>query len=35
VERFRHALDELFTVRETCAASGDQERDLHLRLESR
>ncbi|MEU2222950.1 hypothetical protein ACFY8B_27990 [Streptomyces sp. NPDC012751] len=35
VERFRHTLDSMFTVRETCTASGDQERDLHLRLESR
>ncbi|MFI2206356.1 hypothetical protein ACH47Z_37440 [Streptomyces sp. NPDC020192] len=34
VDRFRHTLDSIFTVRETCAASGDQERDLHLRLES-
>jgi hypothetical protein len=25
----------MFTVQETCTASGDQERDLHLRLESR
>ncbi|ALO91940.1 hypothetical protein SHL15_0747 [Streptomyces hygroscopicus subsp. limoneus] len=35
VERFRHTLDSMFTVQETCTASGDQERDLHLRLESR
>ncbi|ARP74554.1 hypothetical protein LK07_31490 [Streptomyces pluripotens] len=35
VDRFRTTLDSLFTVQETCAASGDQERDLHLRLESR
>ncbi|GHE03374.1 hypothetical protein [Streptomyces alanosinicus] len=35
VDRFRHTLDSLFTVEETCTASGDQERDLHLRLESR
>ncbi|OIK26129.1 hypothetical protein [Streptomyces malaysiense] len=35
VERFRHTLDSIFTVQETCTASGDQERDLHLRLESR
>ncbi|MEU6551407.1 hypothetical protein ABZ915_14155 [Streptomyces sp. NPDC046915] len=35
VDRFRHSLDSMFTVQETCAASGDQERDLHLRLESR
>ncbi|MFH9673043.1 hypothetical protein ACH4L5_12365 [Streptomyces sp. NPDC017405] len=35
VERFRQTLDSMFTVQETCTASGDQERDLHLRLESR
>ncbi|MEU1007517.1 hypothetical protein ACIP4Y_14095 [Streptomyces sp. NPDC088810] len=35
VERFRTTLDAMFTVQETCTASGDQERDLHLRLESR
>ncbi|MEU6091866.1 hypothetical protein ABZ865_34905 [Streptomyces sp. NPDC047085] len=35
VDRFRHTLDSMFTVHETCTASGDQERDLHLRLESR
>ncbi|MFF9769173.1 hypothetical protein ACIGXF_33580 [Streptomyces sp. NPDC053086] len=35
VNRFRTTLDSMFTVEETCAASGDQERDLHLRLESR
>ncbi|MEU6281703.1 hypothetical protein [Streptomyces sp. NPDC047028] len=35
VDRFRTTLDAMFTVHETCAASGDQERDLHLRLESR
>ncbi|MEU0005629.1 hypothetical protein ABZ079_15415 [Streptomyces sp. NPDC006314] len=35
VNRFRTTLDAIFTVEETCAASGDQERDLHLRLESR
>ncbi|MER6029590.1 hypothetical protein [Streptomyces sp. NPDC001851] len=35
VDRFRHTLDAMFTVEETCAASGDQERDLHLRLQSR
>ncbi|MFF8730909.1 hypothetical protein ACF073_31170 [Streptomyces sp. NPDC015171] len=35
VDRFRTTLDSMFTVRETCTASGDQERDLHLRLESR
>ncbi|OLZ73511.1 hypothetical protein AV521_05495 [Streptomyces sp. IMTB 2501] len=35
VDRFRHTLDSLFTVEETCTASGDQERDLHLLLQSR
>lgn len=35
VDRFRTTLDSMFSVQETCAASGDQERDLHLRLESR
>jgi hypothetical protein len=25
----------MFSVEETCTASGDQERDLHLRLRSR
>lgn len=35
VDRFRATLDSMFTVEETCTASGDQERDLHLRLESR
>ncbi|MEU3826702.1 hypothetical protein GT045_31110 [Streptomyces sp. SID486] len=35
VDRFRTTLDSMFTVQETSAASGDQERDLHLRLESR
>ncbi|MES4892438.1 hypothetical protein [Streptomyces sp. NPDC096012] len=35
VDRFRTTLDSMFTVEETSGASGDQERDLHLRLESR
>ncbi|MFF7972399.1 hypothetical protein [Streptomyces sp. NPDC007905] len=35
VDRFRTTLDGMFAVEETCTASGDQERDLHLRLESR
>ncbi|MEU2715544.1 hypothetical protein [Streptomyces sp. NPDC007205] len=35
VDRFRHILESMFTVEETCTASGDQERDLHLRLQSR
>ncbi|MCS0603818.1 hypothetical protein NX794_21750 [Streptomyces sp. LP11] len=34
VDRFRTTLDSMFSVEET-SASGDQERDLHLRLESR
>ncbi|MFG2637311.1 hypothetical protein ACGFX8_26245 [Streptomyces sp. NPDC048362] len=35
VDRFRTTLDSIFSVRETSATSGDQERDLHLLLESR
>ncbi|MFK4148649.1 hypothetical protein [Streptomyces sp. NPDC004065] len=35
IERFRTALDSLFTVQDLCGASGDQERELHVRLESR
>jgi hypothetical protein len=35
VDRFRTTLDSMFSVEETSTASGDQERDLHLRLESR
>jgi hypothetical protein len=35
IEQFRTTLDSLFTVRDLCAASGDQERELHVRLESR
>ncbi|MFJ6540705.1 hypothetical protein [Streptomyces sp. NPDC091385] len=35
VDRFRHTLDDIFSVEETGTASGDQERELHLRLESR
>ncbi|MFI5685230.1 hypothetical protein [Streptomyces sp. NPDC051636] len=35
VDRFRSTLASMFDVHETCTASGDQERDLHLRLESR
>ncbi|MCZ9343644.1 hypothetical protein NGM37_38430 [Streptomyces sp. TRM76130] len=35
VDRFRTTLDSLFTVRDLCTASGDQERELHVRLESR
>jgi hypothetical protein len=35
VERFRTTLDSLFTVQDLSMASGDQERELHVRLESR
>ncbi|MDQ0989130.1 hypothetical protein [Streptomyces sp. V3I7] len=35
IDQFRTTLDSLFSVHETCMASGDQERDLHLRIESR
>jgi hypothetical protein len=35
VDRFRNTLGSMFTVHEACTASGDQERDLHLRLETR
>ncbi|MEU6476864.1 hypothetical protein ABZ858_08200 [Streptomyces sp. NPDC047017] len=35
IERFRTTLDSLFTVQDLCSASGDQERELHVRLESR
>jgi len=35
VERFRTTLDSLFTVRDLAMASGDQERELHVRLENR
>jgi hypothetical protein len=35
IERFRTTLDSLFAVHDLSAASGDQERELHLRLESR
>ncbi|MET9253984.1 hypothetical protein [Streptomyces sp. NPDC003717] len=34
IERFRTTLDSLFTVHDLSGASGDQERELHLRLES-
>ncbi|GGM08233.1 hypothetical protein GCM10010129_60180 [Streptomyces fumigatiscleroticus] len=34
IEEFRTTLDDLFTVRDLCGASGDQERDLHLLLSS-
>ncbi len=35
IERFRTTLDSLFTVQDLSTASGDQERELHVRLESR
>ncbi|WP_030251032.1 MULTISPECIES: hypothetical protein [unclassified Streptomyces] len=35
IEHFRTRLDSLFTVRDLSTVSGDQERELHLRLESR
>ncbi|MEU4657457.1 hypothetical protein AB0G32_26540 [Streptomyces sp. NPDC023723] len=34
IERFRTTLDSLFTVRDLSTASGDQERELHVRLEN-
>ncbi|GGX70809.1 hypothetical protein [Streptomyces anandii] len=35
IDRFRTTLDSLFTVQDLSSASGDQERELHVRLESR
>ncbi|MFD5713331.1 hypothetical protein ACFWHW_23600 [Streptomyces pharetrae] len=35
IDRFRTTLDSLFTVHDQSTASGDQERELHLVLESR
>ncbi|MFE0454395.1 hypothetical protein ACFW2D_24560 [Streptomyces sp. NPDC058914] len=35
IERLRTTLDSLFAVRDLSSASGDQERELHLLLESR
>ncbi|MFQ6146544.1 hypothetical protein [Streptomyces sp. SID10815] len=35
IDRFRTTLDSLFTVQDLCTASGDQERELHVRLETR
>ncbi|MDN0199152.1 hypothetical protein [Streptomyces sp. S.PNR 29] len=35
IEQFRTTLDSLFTVHDLSTASGDQERELHVRLESR
>ncbi|MFE9438479.1 hypothetical protein ACFYO2_05655 [Streptomyces sp. NPDC006602] len=34
VDRFRETLDSLFSVHDLATASGDQERELHVRLES-
>ncbi|MEU7059197.1 hypothetical protein [Streptomyces sp. NPDC046197] len=35
IDRFRTTLDSLFTVQDLSTVSGDQERELHARLESR
>ncbi|WP_327596261.1 hypothetical protein [Streptomyces chartreusis] len=35
IERLRTTLDSLFTVQDLASASGDQERELHVVLESR
>lgn len=35
VDRFRDTLDSLFTVRDLSTVPGDQEQELHVRLESR
>ncbi|MGI5196812.1 hypothetical protein ACQEVY_24750 [Streptomyces sp. CA-288835] len=35
IDRFRATLDSLFSVHEVSTASGDQEEELHVRLESR
>ncbi|MET9760870.1 hypothetical protein ABZ016_17655 [Streptomyces sp. NPDC006372] len=35
IEHFRMRLDSLFAVRDLSTVSGDQETELHLRLESR
>lgn len=35
IDRFRATLDSLFTVHDLTTVSGDQERELHVRLESR
>ncbi|MEV1069041.1 hypothetical protein [Streptomyces sp. NPDC050263] len=35
IERLRSTLDSLFAVRDLASASGDQERELHVLLESR
>ncbi|MER5217332.1 hypothetical protein ABT063_44110 [Streptomyces sp. NPDC002838] len=35
IDRFRTTLDSLFSVHDLSSASGDQEKELHVRLESR
>jgi hypothetical protein len=35
IDRFRTTLDSLFSVHDLSMASGDQEKELHVRLESR
>ncbi|MBR8639965.1 hypothetical protein KEF29_13330 [Streptomyces tuirus] len=35
IEHFRMRLDSLFAVQDLSTVSGDQEKELHLRLESR
>ncbi|MFE2263983.1 hypothetical protein [Streptomyces griseosporeus] len=35
IDRLRKTLDDLFTVRDLAHASGDQERELHVKLENR
>ncbi|WP_171117201.1 MULTISPECIES: hypothetical protein [Streptomyces] len=35
IDRFRTTLHDLFRVHDLATASGDQERELHVRLESR
>lgn len=35
IDRVRITLDSLFTVHDLCTVSGDQEEELHVRLESR
>lgn len=35
IDQFRRTLDSLFTVQDLWTSSGDQERELHVRLENR
>ncbi|MFI8189268.1 hypothetical protein ACIF8T_10815 [Streptomyces sp. NPDC085946] len=35
IDRFRETLDSLFAVHDLSSASGDQEKELHVRLENR